>query len=313
MWCLILGVVALLGLAGLGFLQKNVLDGLRTENLHHGGLNREYLLYEPIGAADWPGKSRPLLIVLHGGGGTHRAMVRATRRRFQQLADLHGFYVVYPNAVQGFWDLGEDPVSRSLPRRIDDLGFLAALLERLVGAFAIDPERIFATGISRGGMVSYYLACRLPGRVRAIAAVAMPLPGSLEDDCQAGPPVGLAVLNGTEDPIVPYEGGEIRLFGRNRGPVLSTDATIRLWLQRNRCSGEGQSVKLSDSSDDSTRVRKTEYSDCEGDASVLLYRIEGGGHTWPSGTQYLPRALVGSVSRDIDAASEIWAFFSTFK
>jgi polyhydroxybutyrate depolymerase len=123
----------------------------------------------------------------------------------------------------------------------------------------------------------------------------------------------LVVLNGTEDPIVPYEGGEIRLFGRNRGPVLSTDATIGLWRKRNRCRGEGQSVKLSDSSDDSTRVAKTEYSDCEGDASVLLYRIEGGGHTWPSGTQYLPRALVGSVSRDIDAASEIWAFFSTFQ
>ena len=283
---------------------------LRTRSMVHDGLNREYLLYTPRLARRLPGK-RPLVVVLHGGGGTHRGTVRYTQRRFHQLADEHGFYVVYPNAVDKMWEFGEGQVSEALERPVDDLGFFSRLLDRLLGEHRIDPARVFAAGISRGGQASYYLACKMGERIRAIAPISMPLPAFLEDDCRRGPPVGVAILNGTEDPLVPYDGGQITLFRQQRDRVLSTDATVRLWRERNGCSRAAESETIDDA-DDGTSVVKTTWSDCAGGA-VVLYRIEGGGHTWPSGGQYLPEALVGRVTREIDGAVEAWSFFSGFE
>ena len=283
---------------------------LREKTLVHDGMRREYLLYTPRLARRLPGR-RPLVMILHGGGGTHRGTVQNTRRRFHQLADEHGFYVVYPNAVDKMWDFGEGKVSESLERRVDDLGFFSRLLDRLLADHPIDPRKVFATGISRGGQASYFLACKMSERIRAIAPVTMPLPTFLEDDCRSGPPVGVAILNGTEDPLVPYEGGQITLFRQRRGRVLSTDDTVRLWRERNGCAGESVSERI-DEVDDGTAVVKTTWPGC-GKADVVLYRIEGGGHTWPSGGQYLPVSLVGRVTREIDAAEEAWAFFSGFE
>ncbi len=301
---LVLGLALLAGAAAEAQLVR-----LRSRTLVHDGLDREYLLYTPRLARRLPG-DRPLVLVLHGGGGTHRGTVQNTRRKFHQLADRHGFYVVYPNAVDKTWDFGEGKVSQALDRRIDDLGFFSLLLDRLSAELPIDPGRVFATGISRGGQASYFLACKMGERIRAIASVAMPLPAFLEDDCRRGPPVGVAVLNGTEDPLVPYDGGQITLFRQQRGRVLSTDATVRLWLERNGCSADSESSTI-DETDDQTRVVRTSWTDCAG-AAVVRYRIEGGGHTWPSGGQYLPKSLVGRVTREIDGAVEAWEFFSGF-
>jgi polyhydroxybutyrate depolymerase len=283
---------------------------LRARALVHDGLIREYLLYTPRMARRLPGE-RPLLLVLHGGGGSHRGIVQNTRRKFHQLADRHGFYVVYPNAVDKMWDFGEAEISEAQKRRVDDLGFFSRLLDRLLANHPIDPGRVFAIGISRGGQASYFLACKMGERIRAIAPIAMPLPAFLEDDCRRGPPVGMAIFNGTEDPVVPYDGGGITLFRQQRGRVLSTDATVRLWRARNGCSDESESQTI-DEADDATRVIRTAWNDCAAAAAVVLYRIEGGGHTWPSGGRYLPQTVVGRATREIDAAIEAWSFFATF-
>jgi polyhydroxybutyrate depolymerase len=281
---------------------------LREHKLVHDGLTRAYLLYTPRNAGALKGK-RPLVFVLHGGGGTHRHMVRSSKGKFHELADRDGFYVVYPNAVDKIWDFGEGEISESLPRRVDDLGFFKALLATLLDRHPLDAERVYATGISRGGQASYFLACKTRS-FRAIAPVAMPLPAFLRDDCVEGPPVGLAVLNGTEDPLVPYQGGQIDLFGQDRGQVLSTDETVRLWRERNGCAAHPAERRRIDKLRDGTRIEKSVWSsDCP-EAPVTLYRIEGGGHTWPSGTQYLPALLVGRVSREIDGAVVAWGFFS---
>ncbi len=173
------------------------------------------------------------------------------------------------------------------------------------------PHVFFATGISRGGQAAYFLACNLPGRIRAIAPFTMPLPDFLAEGCRAGPPVGLALFNGTGDPLVPYEGGSIRVFGKARGEVLSTAATLALWRSRNGCADTPSSHELIDPVQDSMRVEKTTWANCTG-APVALYRIENGGHTWPSGTRYLGKRLVGPVNRDIDGAAEAWRFFQQF-
>jgi polyhydroxybutyrate depolymerase len=98
---------------------------------------------------------------------------------------------------------------------------------------------------------------------------------------------------------------------RNRGETISTDEIIRKWVTANKCAGDPVAIQLPDTDpSDGTRVTKTAYTACAQQSVVVLYTIEGGGHTWPGGSQYLPRGIVGRVSRDINANEVIWAFFA---
>ncbi|MGH8551127.1 MAG: alpha/beta hydrolase family esterase [Methylococcales bacterium] len=276
------------------------------------GVQRDYILYAPKKANEFKGK-RPLVLVLHGGGGTSEFAVRNTAGKFNELADRDGFYVVYPNAYNKMWDFGEGKVSEQLETRVNDFAYFKQLLASLLERYPIDPKRVFATGISRGGQASYFLACKVGG-FRAIAPVAMPLPDFLKSDCEKGPPVGLAIFNGTDDPLVPYSGGQIKVFKQERGKVLSTLDTVKLWLARNGCGAPKiSSTEKIDIVNDDTYVEKVTWEEACPLSPVVLYRIEGGGHTWPSGTQYLPGFIVGKVTRDIDGAVEAWRFFQGFK
>jgi polyhydroxybutyrate depolymerase len=277
--------------------------------LRHDGLERKYLLYSPpfkLTASDL----KPLLLALHGGGGTHRGMIRLTKSRFNELADHDGFFVVYPQGIDKAWNDGRgDPVSEAHRRRIDDVGFFRALIEYLVSKHPIDSNRVFVTGISNGGLMSFRLACSLPDKIRAIAPVTASIPSAILPLCRSESTVSLALFNGTDDPLVPYYGGQITVFRKQRGEVISTDETIRIWLARNGCAPEPRVTTLPDLTKDGTRVTKTEYSKCVAGSKVVLYRIAGGGHTWPGGRRYLPVRLIGRTSRDINACDEIWSFF----
>lgn len=274
-------------------------------------VERSYLLYTPPGADDGR-ELRPLVLVFHGGGGTARGIAKEVGRSLHAIADREGFYVAYPDSVNKMWDFGGGMISESLDMRIDDRAFFAAVLDELTSARPIDQRRIFATGISRGGQASYFVACAFPDRMRAIAPVAMPMPKFMIDMCPDAKNIGVAILNGTDDPLVPYDGGQITVGRKERGEVISTDDTIDFWRSRNNCAAEPTASTKIDPVNDRMQVTKTSWENCAQDP-VLLYRIEGGGHTWPSGRQYLPRFVVGPVNRDIDGATEIWAFFSRFR
>ncbi len=127
--------------------------GMSAHRFQQDGIEREYLLYVPRGAPAPSG--RPLVLVLHGGGGTHRGMVRLTRRRWNRLADAHGFVVAYPNADRRIWDFGEGVISRNRDRRVDDLAFFRRVIGDVSAAWPIDAARIFAAGMSRGGQASW--------------------------------------------------------------------------------------------------------------------------------------------------------------
>jgi polyhydroxybutyrate depolymerase len=257
---------------------------------------------------------RPLLFVLHGGGGTNRGMLRLTNRRFNELADRDGFFVVYPQGIDKSWNDGRpDKISGAHRKGIDDVGFFRALIEYLVNEYPIDSDRIFVTGISNGGLMSFRLGCGLPEKIRAIAPVTAQIPSAIEPLCRSESAVSLAVFNGTEDPLVPYSGGQITVLRRERGEVLSTDETIRIWRKKNRCTPEARTTQLADIASDGTRVTRIEYTQCAAASKVVLYRIEGGGHAWPDGRQYLPVRLIGRTSRDINACDEIWEFFRSLK
>ncbi|MDE3120628.1 MAG: dienelactone hydrolase family protein [Paracoccaceae bacterium] len=278
----------------------------RAEMTRHrievGGLTRHFLLYVPASLPEHPGP-RPLVVVLHGGGGTDAEIARATRHRFEALAEQAGFLVLYPDAIGRMWDTGEGEVSAGLSPRRDDLSFLKAAVTAVEARYPVDRSRLFATGISRGGHMSYLLACRAPGMFRAIAPVAMTLPAGLAADCAKAPPTGFLLIEGTADPLVPYKGGRVTVLGRQRDTVLSADATIAAFARINRCAGARTDAPMG-------AVDRIRYSGCA--VPTGFDRVKGGGHTWPSGRVELPRFLVGRTNEDISGADEIWAFFARF-
>ncbi len=283
---------------------------LRTHHFQQEDYTRRYMLYSPRNMKSLAG-SLPLVVVIHGGASTDRGMMKLDKKRWNELADEHGFYVAYPNAVDKLWNFGEGLTSDDLDHRVDDLAYFHRVLDDVSRRKNIDQDRIFATGISRGGQSSYYLACNMPERIRAVMPVAMSLPEFMENECRSGPPVGIAIMNGTADPQVPYDGGWIKVFRKKRDIVLSTDQTLALWRKRNGCSDVPVSTSHIDKPGDKTSVSISDWARCSG-APVKLYKVNNGGHTWPSGVQYLSPRIVGQTSRDISAAEEGWAFFSQF-
>lgn len=269
--------------------------GEQRRILELGGNRRSYLLFVP--STRPAGHPLPLVLVFHGAGGRGAGMARHTG--FSRLAERYGFAVVYPDGVSRRWNDG-----RGIGGAQDDVAFVRALLDSLGGELGLDPRRIYATGISNGAMFAYRLACDLPGVLAAVAPVAGAMPAALLPRCGAAAPVAVAAFQGTADPFVPYEGGGVA--GR-RGAVLSAAASAEFWMRVNGCTGPPTSVPPSDSVTDGTRVRRESWDGCRSARPVVLYTIEGGGHTWPGGPPAGRR--VGRSSREIDATAAIWDFF----
>jgi len=119
------------------------------------------------------------------------------------------------------------------------------------------------------------------------------------------------IVNGTDDPLVPYAGGQVRVLGRDRGEVLSTADTVKWWTKVNGCTSPPSLRSLPDTApDDGAHVQIEAHEGCAEGTAVVLYRVEGGGHTWPGGAQYLPRRMIGGVCRDFDATKELFDFFA---
>lgn len=298
------------GVIGLGQPALAQQGEMQTLAFAQDGLHRDFILYRPANAQVLDGP-RPLVLVIHGGAGTARGMVRITRSHWNVLADQHGFYVVYPNGIDRIWDFGEGPVSERLDTRVDDLSYFRNVILATSQTVSVDQGRVFATGLSRGAQASFFLACNLPQMIRAVMPVATNLPEYMVNECQSGPPVGMALVTGTADPQVPFDGGTITVLGQRRDVVLSSAQTVALWRARNGCHSGAREQQLDVDPGDGVSVVVRDWS-CSG-APVRQYQIDGGGHTWPSGRQFLPVRVVGPVSDDINAAVEGWAFFSQFQ
>jgi polyhydroxybutyrate depolymerase len=288
--------------------------GDSTRSMTYEGRSRSYLLHIP---PSYDNRTHlPLVIVLHGGGGSGQQMKRhLTLGGRDALADEEGFVVVYPDGVERHWNDGRGlDRHRSHREAVDDVGFISKLIDHHVATLRIDKRRIYVTGISNGGLMSYRLACKLNGKIAAIAAVTAPLPEKLVGTCTPSAGVSVLIMNGTEDPLVPWEGGDIHIGRQTFGKVLSTRDTLEFWVERNRCSPSAALVEAWDEDkEDGTRVRREVYGMCEHNVEVVLYTIEGGGHTWPGGYQYLPVWLIGKTSRELHANETIWRFFKTKK
>jgi polyhydroxybutyrate depolymerase len=222
------------------------------------------------------------------------------------VADEEGFVVAYPDGLQMGWNDGrvETPAGR---RGADDVGFLSALIDHFVAEYAADPARVYVAGISNGAMMSLRVACDLAGKVTAVGAVAGLHPEAL-GTCRPARPIPVVLFAGTADPIVPYAGGPI--LG-DRGRVLSAPDTFARWATLDGCTSETLTADLPHTlADDRTRTRRLTHPRCVGGAKVVLYSVEGGGHTWPGGKQYLPEQVIGYTARELDASREMWRFFA---
>jgi len=264
------------------------------------GLARNYLLHVP---GDLPsGKPAPLVLVFHGGGGHDWNMPGFTH--FDDLADQEGFLVAYPDAVDRNWN-----DSRGVATA-DDVGFTRAVIADVSRAQPIDAHRIYATGISNGGFFSNRLACDLSDRIAAIASVAATMPKPLVAECRPSRPISVLYIQGTEDPLVPINGGTIGFVrGRSRGENISLADSAKFWRDNDRISSAPEVKTLPDRFDDGTHVRREIWTGGKDDTEVDVYTIEGGGHTWPGGPQYLPKVIVGKASQNLNATRTIWEFF----
>ena len=271
-----------------------------TQNIQHEGINRSYHIHLPPGfSKDQP---TPLVIALHGGGGQGRIWFNHPIR---SAANERGVVLVFPNGMNRQWSDG-----RKLTRAYDDVGFISKVIDRMVSDYGIDPQRVYATGISNGGFMSIRLAMDLSEKIAAIAPVTSQITNALADQSPKYP-ISVMIVNGTKDPIVPYEGGHIRLFefGRSRGEILSTASTIEQFRRHNGCGPTPEYKRLPDlDPTDDTQVEIERYTGCTNQTQVTLVKVIGGGHTWPGADQYLPAKVVGQVSREIDASKMIIDF-----
>lgn len=273
-----------------------------TLSLLLGGLARTYLLHLPPAAG---GRPLPLVVLLHGRLGTGAGMARLTH--FNQVADSAGVVVAYPDGWHRSWADGRmgTPADQY---GVDDVAFILAMIDDIAAHAAIDTSRIYAAGISNGGFMTERLACDAGRRFAAVGVVAATFSDSLAARCRLHPAVAVEFFNGTADPLVPYEGGDLK---GDRGHVLSVDATVALWAEDEACAATPEVEPVLDTVHDGTHVSRRTWPSCGGRGAVIAFRIDGGGHTWPGGTQYLPKMMVGIASKNLDASRELWSFFSS--
>lgn len=290
-------LVALLALAGdpLG-------PGDHTRSLKMGDVDRSYLVHVP--PTYDASKPTPVILVLHGAGTNGQITVFFTG--LNKKANAAGFVAVYPNGT-GLanllltWNSGGFPGDWS-EEQPDDVAFVSKLLDDLATVVNVDPKRVYATGMSNGGMMCYRLAAELSNRIAAIAPVA----GTLAiDKYDPKRPVPVMHFHGTADKAVPFGGSD----GKTPGFVSfkSVDETIRLVARANGCLQDSKTEGLPDKAGDGTKVTKKTYGPGKDGAEVVLFVIEGGGHTWPG--RQPPVRFIGKSTKNISANDLIWDFF----
>lgn len=296
--------------------------GWQESSIRVGGVERWYRVYVP----DALPRHAPLLLSLHGGGGSMRTIDRGATQGWVRLADQHKFVLVAPNGTnsntgdahgnrQNWNDLRSNPAASQ--SQADDVGFLRALLDRVEADHATDSTRVYVTGNSNGGLMTYRLLIEMPERFAAAAAFIANIPVESTRLHQPARTVPLMLWSGTEDRLMKYDGGEIP---GGRGQMRSAPQTVAWWVQANRADpSKAQTLALPDTDpEDGCRIQGTRYPALADGAPVQFYRAEGGGHTMPTRTTAPAKArpiytrLVGRTCRDVEGADLAWEFMNRF-
>jgi len=270
---------------------------------------RPYSTYRPLRVRE----PTPLVIVLHGSAGDGDQAREMTGRAFDVLAEEHGFVVAYPDGWKRHWNgcRAKGPYEANR-LNADDVGYLKSVIGRIALEEGTSFGHVYVTGVSNGGHMALRLALEAPQIVRAVAPVVAAMPAGDNMGCtESGEAVPVLIMNGTEDPMNPWEGGEVALYGlfANRGEVHSTPDSIRYWAGLAGYTGEPAVERLPDrDADDGSYVEVHRWAE-PGRPEVVLYAVVGGGHTLPNLEWSWPR-LIGPTNHDIDGPREIWRFFA---
>lgn len=273
-----------------GFSQQTI-----SSSITHDDQEREYILYVP---ASYDAESAvPLILNYHGY--TSNANDQMEYGDFRTIADTAGFLVVHPQGtlLNGIphWNVGGWTTASTT----DDVGFTEALIDALSSQYHIDANRIYATGMSNGGFMSFLLACQLSDRIAAIASVTGSMTPETYSDCLPQHPTPVLQIHGTTDPVVPYLGTS---WTRSISTVLD------YWKAYNNCAEEAVSINVPNTSIiDASTAKHIIYGEGDNTSTVEHFRISGGGHTWPG--SFIPSP---GTNHDIDASLEIWQFFSRY-
>jgi polyhydroxybutyrate depolymerase len=278
--------------------------GDRIITLTHQGRTRQYLLHVPgvsIGA-------RALVLAFHGGGQSPDQMRQISG--FNVIADRERFIVVYPEAFEKSWADGRHE-TQAEREGVDDVDFAKAVVADIARLFALDSSRIFATGLSNGGILAHRLGCEAADTFVAIAPVAASMATAIANTCRPVAPVAVIAIQGRDDPAVRFEGGPV---GNQPGsPVLASRAAEMLWRALNACAPKVIASPLGVFIKDGTKVERRIYTNCRGNAEVVWYEIHGGGHRWPPHQEGTSEATVrkenGVSSQNLNASEIIWKFF----
>jgi polyhydroxybutyrate depolymerase len=259
----------------------------KSGTLDIDGLTRNYFVHVP---SSYDGKTPlPLVLVLHGA--TQSAESAERMSGMTAKADKENFLAVYPSGIgrAPTWNSGAccGPAMR---QNVDDVAFLRALIRKLEHDYAIDSKRIFVTGISNGAMMSYRLACEVSDQIAAIA----PVEGAQDLACHPANPVAVIVFHGTDDHLVPFDGGSTPFqMGSKRSDTPVAD-TVAFWVKEDGCSPVPQH-------DETPAVHTDIYTGCKESTAVALYAIQGGHHMWPG---------LKISGNNIPATDLMWAFFA---
>ena len=267
--------------------------GTETRTLEVDGRSRSVRFHVPPGYDAH--EAVPAILAFHGRLGTGSDMAKLTK--LDEAADRQNLIVAYPDGYRRSWNagLGAGPAEQE---HIDDIDFIATLIEYLEDNAAVDHRRVYAVGMSTGGSFAYRLACELTNRVAAIASVAGPIATAVLTTCQPSRSISVVHIHGTADPIVPIDGGLTSGGGR----VASASDTIAFWVKHDACP-TGPQVDASQAG-----VTGERFGPCAAGTEVTLYRVHGSGHTWPGGWQYMPRTVIGDASQALDATETIVQF-----
>lgn len=273
------------------------LSQLTEMSMSSGGITRSFYVYLPASYD----ATAPVPLVLAFHGFAQGALGLANYSGWESVAEQHGFVLVYPQGT-GLLSRWESGLFSSEQQVVDDVAFVRDLIAYLRAMLCIDTTRVYANGLSNGGGMSYRLACELSDQITAFAGVA----GAYTDwsnGCNPTRPVPVIIFHGTDDRLVPYEGGEDGFF---RVPSVSDFA--RGWAERNGC--DLSAPEITPQVGDVSMIR---YTNCDDDADVIFYTIHGGGHTWPGANiTRLADRFGGYVTRDISASAVMWEFFSQY-
>jgi polyhydroxybutyrate depolymerase len=292
---------------------------------------RTYVVHLPQGYDSQ--RHYPVVILLHGLDQDAAEMARLTH--FNEFADRDSIIAVYPNAVAGRWIVGggeprpyrrgpyrrpgvwgpgyPPPGPRQGERREgaprnQDMQFMHRMLERLDRHYSVDTTRIYAAGLGEGGFMAERMGCNMANRIAAIAVVAATMPRTL--NCVPSRPLAALWMNGTDDPIVHYDGGR---YKDGMLHLLSAEDSAKEWARLNHCSEKPSESKLPALQKGEKDTKVYLFDGCSENAQVALYAVKNGGHTWPGGEQFMNDKVVGKTSHALNANETIWSFLVTKK